>query len=36
MLASVRVIAFVVIAPPFSHKSFPGRVKAVIAIGLAL
>ncbi|MFE6967039.1 flagellar biosynthetic protein FliR [Agromyces sp. NPDC057679] len=36
MLASVRIIAFVAIAPPFSYKSFPGRVKAMIAIGLAI
>lgn len=35
-LASVRFVAFVIIAPPFSYKAFPGRVKAMVAVGLAL
>lgn len=35
MLISVRVIGFLVIAPPFAHRSFPGTVKAMIGIGLA-
>lgn len=36
MLSSVRIAAFIVIAPPFSYKAFPGRVKAMLALGLAL
>lgn len=36
MLAGVRMAAFLVIAPPFSYKSFPMRIKAMLAIGLAL
>ncbi|MCX7522396.1 flagellar biosynthetic protein FliR [Microbacterium sp. STN6] len=36
MLAAVRMTAFVVIAPPFSYNAFPARVKAMVAIGLAL
>jgi len=36
MLAAVRMTAFVVIAPPFSYRAFPARVKAMLAIGLAL
>ncbi|MET4782757.1 flagellar biosynthetic protein FliR [Glaciihabitans sp. UYNi722] len=36
MLASVRMIAFLVIAPPFSHNSFPLRIKAMLGFGLAL
>lgn len=36
MLTSVRVIAFLVVAPPFSHRSFPGAVKAMLGIGLAI
>lgn len=36
MLAGVRMVAFLVIAPPFSHNAFPARVKAMLAIGLAL
>ncbi|MFI2753221.1 flagellar biosynthetic protein FliR [Cellulomonas sp. P22] len=36
MLAGVRIAAFLVIAPPFSHRSIPGRIKAMLAIGLAL
>lgn len=36
MLAAVRLTGFIVIAPPFSYKAFPGRVKAMIAIALAL
>ena len=36
MLAGVRMVAFLVIAPPFSYNAFPGRVKAMLAIGLAL
>ena len=36
MLASVRMAAFIVIAPPFSYRAFPGRVKAMLAVGLAV
>lgn len=36
MLASVRMTAFLVIAPPFSTNAFPLRVKAMLGIGLAL
>ncbi|WP_234346596.1 flagellar biosynthetic protein FliR [Cellulomonas timonensis] len=36
MLAGVRVAAFLVIAPPFANSSVPGRVKAMLAVGLAL
>ena len=36
MLASVRMAAFIIIAPPFSNRAFPGRVKAMVAVGLAV
>lgn len=36
MLAGVRIIAFLVIAPPFSYNGIPARIKAMLAIGLAL
>lgn len=36
MLAGVRMTAFLFIAPPFSYNAFPARVKAMLAIGLAL
>ena len=36
MLAGVRMIAFIVIAPPFSSKAFPLRIKGMLALGLAL
>ena len=36
MLAGVRFAAFLIIAPPFSYKAIPGRVKAMLAIGLGL
>ncbi len=36
MLAAVRMTAFIVIAPPFSYRAFPARVKAMLAVGLAL
>jgi flagellar biosynthetic protein FliR len=35
-LASVRIIAFLVIAPPFSHNAFPLRVKGMLALGIAV
>lgn len=36
MLASVRMAAFIVIAPPFSYRAFPGNVKAMLAVGLGV
>jgi flagellar biosynthetic protein FliR len=36
MLAAVRMTAFIVVAPPFSYRAFPGRVKAMLGVGLAL
>ncbi|TFD87322.1 type III secretion protein [Cryobacterium lactosi] len=36
MLAGVRMIAFLVVAPPFSFNAFPLRIKGMLAIGLAL
>lgn len=35
-LSSVRIAAFLVVAPPFSHSSVPLRVKAALALALAL
>lgn len=36
LLASVRMTAFLIIAPPFAHHAFPGRVKAMLGLGLGL
>lgn len=36
MLAGVRVTAFVVIAPPFSHNAIPMRIKAMLGVGLGV
>lgn len=36
MLAGVRMVAFLMIAPPFSFNAFPARIKAMLAVGLAL
>ena len=36
MLSGVRLAAFLVVAPPFSFNSFPGPVKAGLALGLAV
>ncbi len=36
MLAGVRIIAFLVVAPPFSSNAFPLRIKGMLALGLAL
>jgi flagellar biosynthesis protein FliR len=36
MLASVRVVAFLIIAPPFSYSAIPARVKAMLGVALAL
>lgn len=35
-LASVRIVAFLVVAPPFSHRAVPARVRAMLSVGLAL
>ncbi|TFD16238.1 flagellar biosynthetic protein FliR [Cryobacterium sp. TMT2-23] len=35
-LAGVRMVAFIVVAPPFSYNAFPLRVKGMLALGLAL
>lgn len=35
-LASLRMVAFLVIAPPFSYNGFPAQVKGMLAIGLAI
>jgi flagellar biosynthetic protein FliR len=36
MLVGVRIVAFLVVAPPFSHRGIPATVKVMLAIGLAL
>jgi flagellar biosynthetic protein FliR len=36
LLAAVRVTAFLFIAPPFAHRGVPARIKAMLAVGLAL
>lgn len=36
MLAGVRIVAFLMIAPPFSYNAIPARVKAMLGIGLAI
>lgn len=36
MLAAVRVTAFLIVAPPFSYNGIPRRIKAMLAIGLAI
>ncbi|MEJ5944074.1 flagellar biosynthetic protein FliR [Pseudokineococcus basanitobsidens] len=35
-LASLRVLGWLLLAPPFSYKGFPGPVKALLALALAL
>lgn len=35
MLASVRIVTFLVIAPPFSYNGIPLRIKGMLGIGLA-
>ncbi|WP_110588067.1 flagellar biosynthetic protein FliR [Microbacterium suaedae] len=35
-LACVRITAFIVVAPPFSHSMIPMRIKAMLGIGIAL
>jgi flagellar biosynthetic protein FliR len=36
MLGGVRLVAFLVVAPPFSYGSFPMRIKAMLAVALAI
>lgn len=36
MLVGVRMVAFLVIAPPFAHRGIPATVKVMLAMGLAL
>lgn len=36
MLAGVRMTAFLVVAPPFSYRAIPARIKAMLGIGLAV
>lgn len=36
MLASVRMVTFLAIAPPFSYNAFPLRIKAMLGVGLGL
>ncbi len=35
-LAGVRITAFLVLAPPFSHGTVPMRIRAMLGVGLAL
>jgi flagellar biosynthetic protein FliR len=36
MLAGVRIVTFLMIAPPFSYKAIPANVKAMLSVGLAI
>lgn len=36
MLVSVRLVAFLTLAPPFSYKAFPATVRMMLALGIAL
>lgn len=36
LLASVRMTAFLLVAPPFAHHAIPARIKAMLGIGLGL
>lgn len=36
LLASIRMTAFLVVAPPFAHQAFPARIKAMLGVGLGL
>ncbi|MEP7764600.1 flagellar biosynthetic protein FliR [Sanguibacter sp. 25GB23B1] len=36
MLVAVRMVAFLVVAPPFAHRGIPATVKVMLAMGLAL
>lgn len=35
-LAAARITAFLFLAPPFSYRGFPTRIKAMLGVGLAL
>lgn len=36
LLTSVRMLAFLLIAPPFAHRAVPGQVRLIIGLALAL
>jgi flagellar biosynthetic protein FliR len=36
LLATVRMTAFLIVAPPFANKAFPGNIKAMLGLGLGL
>ncbi|HKU28975.1 MAG TPA: flagellar biosynthetic protein FliR [Arthrobacter sp.] len=36
LLASLRMTAFLLVAPPFSHQAIPARIKAMLGVGLGL
>ena len=36
LLAAVRITAFLVVAPPFSHGAIPLRIRGMLGVGLAL
>jgi flagellar biosynthetic protein FliR len=36
LLAGVRIVAFLIVAPPFSHGAFQNRIRVIIALGLAI
>jgi flagellar biosynthesis protein FliR len=36
LLASVRIVAFLIVAPPFSYAAFQNRIRVMIGLGLAL
>ncbi|MGO4296702.1 flagellar biosynthetic protein FliR [Glutamicibacter sp. MCAF14] len=36
LLVAVRITAFLVVAPPFSHNAIPLRIKGMLAVGMAL
>lgn len=36
LLAGVRIVAFLVLAPPFAHRGIPATVRVMLALGLAL
>lgn len=36
LLASVRIVTFLFLAPPFAHRGVPAHVKVMLAVGLAL
>jgi flagellar biosynthetic protein FliR len=36
LLAGVRIVAFLIVAPPFSYGAFQNRIRVMIALGLAI